>query len=180
MAWRRVRRVESWFLAVMVQWFDVRKQGGRVAVPANYVSKWLTWTMHCNYTILKKVSETCYPPSLFGKSLPELVYMESTPGQKTPVVVVPVDTVAPDHILQGLGLYGWRRVRRLEWQFLTVIVQWLGVSKQGGRVAVPANYVSKWLTWIMHCNDTVLNKVSETCYPPSLWQREWRCLEPIA
>jgi len=80
-AWRRVRRVCRvvwWFLAVMVQWLDVRKQGGRGAVSANYVLKWLTWRMHCNYTVLKKISETCYPPSLFGKSLPELVYMGST------------------------------------------------------------------------------------------------------
>jgi len=34
--------------------------------------------MQCNYTVLKKISETCYPPSLFGKSLPELLYMGST------------------------------------------------------------------------------------------------------
>ena len=43
-----------WFLAVRVQWLDVRKQGGRVAVSVNFVLKWLIWTMHCNYTVLKK------------------------------------------------------------------------------------------------------------------------------
>jgi hypothetical protein len=77
-----------------------------VAVSANYVSKWLTWIMDCNYTVLKTISETCYPPSLIGKILSELVYMGSTPGQKTPVVVAPVDSVDPDHILQGLGEHG--------------------------------------------------------------------------
>ena len=55
------------FLAVMVRWLDVRKQGGRVAVSANYVLKWLTWKMHCNYSVLNKISVTRYPPSLFGK-----------------------------------------------------------------------------------------------------------------
>ena len=96
-AWRRVRRlgrVVWWFLAVMVQWLDVRKQGGRGAVSANYVLKWLTWTMHCNYTVLKKISETCYPPSLFGKSLPELVYMGSAPGVETPLIPDEVDVLS--------------------------------------------------------------------------------------
>ena len=94
----------------MVQWLDVRKQGGRGAVSANYVLKWLTWTMHCNYTVLKKISETCYPPSLFGKSLPELVYMGSTPGVETPAIPDEVDEVDAEDALRGIGVHAGRRV----------------------------------------------------------------------
>ena len=85
----------------MVQWLDVRKQGGRGAVSANYVLKWLTWTMHCNYTVLKKISETCYPPSLFGKSLLELVYMGRTHGVETPIT-----PDEPDVLDAGGGVRG--------------------------------------------------------------------------
>jgi hypothetical protein len=77
----------------MLLWIDLRTQGGRIAVSASYFLKGLTWTMHCNYTVLKKISEICYPPSRFGKSLPELVYMGPTPGQPTPVTPDELDAV---------------------------------------------------------------------------------------
>jgi hypothetical protein len=41
--------------------------------------------MHCNYTVLKNISDICYPPSLFEKYLPELVYMGHTPAVETPI-----------------------------------------------------------------------------------------------
>ena len=43
------------------------------------------------------------------------------PGVETRVTLAPVDTVDPDHILQDLGVDGWRRPRRerrVVWWFL--------------------------------------------------------------
>jgi hypothetical protein len=77
---------------------------------SNYALIWLTWIMHCNYTVLNKIFETCYPPSLFRKGLSVLVYMGFAPGYKTPAILAPVDTVDPDHILQGFGEHGWGRL----------------------------------------------------------------------
>jgi hypothetical protein len=68
-----------------------------VAVSANYVLKWPTWAMHCDYTVLKKVSETCYPPSLFGKGLAELVREGAYPGVQTPF------TPDGSDVLDGVG-----------------------------------------------------------------------------
>jgi hypothetical protein len=39
------------------------------------------------------------------------------PGAETPVVVTPVDTVDPDHVLQGLEEHGWGRLGRVVWWF---------------------------------------------------------------
>ena len=69
--------------------------------------------MHHVYTGSNKVSETCYPPSLFGKSLPELVCMGSTPGVKTPITPVEVDEVGVGDGVEWLGVDGRRRLRRV-------------------------------------------------------------------
>ena len=52
---------------------DRINQGGRVAVLANFFLDIPVSDMHSIYIVLKKVSETCYPPSLSGKSLFNLV-----------------------------------------------------------------------------------------------------------
>ena len=98
---------------MMVRWLDVRKQGGRVAVSANYVLKWLTWIMHCNYSVLNKISETCYPPSLFGKVWQSWCSWGVPPGletPKTPDEDDEVDEVDAGDVVEELGVDGWRRV----------------------------------------------------------------------
>ena len=46
---------------------DRIRQGGRVAVLANFFLDMPVSAMQSIYIVLKKVSETCYPPSLSGK-----------------------------------------------------------------------------------------------------------------
>ena len=69
--------------------------------------------MHCNYTVLNKISETCYPPSLFGKSLPELVYMGLFPGVEITYTPDEPDVLDAGYVQEGLGVVGWRRLRRV-------------------------------------------------------------------
>jgi len=53
--------------------YEAQNQGGRGAVSANFALRWSTSAVHCIYIVLKKVSEPCYPPSLFGNGLLALV-----------------------------------------------------------------------------------------------------------
>ena len=94
----------------MVQWLGGQNQGGRVAVSANFVLKWSPLAVHCNHIVLKKVSETCYPPSLFGNNLLYQVQDGGRSGVEIPIT--PVDPVAPDagDVVEGLGGKVWRRV----------------------------------------------------------------------
>ena len=65
-----------------------------------------------------------------------------TPGVETPLTTDEAVVVTAADVLQGVGVGGLRRVRRLGrvvWWFLAVMVRWLDVRKQGGRVAVSAN-----------------------------------------
>jgi hypothetical protein len=84
--------------------------------------------------------------------------MGTYPGCKTPLTPDEAVVVDAGNVVEGLGVGGLRRVCRVVWWSLSVMLQWLDVRKQGRRGAVSANYVSKWLTWIMHCNYTVLKK----------------------
>ena len=45
--------------------------------------------MHCIYIVLKKVSEPCYPPSLFGNGLLDVVQKGSHPGRSWKLQLYP-------------------------------------------------------------------------------------------
>jgi len=54
----------------------------------------------------EEVSETCYPPSLFGKSLPELVWLGPTPGVETQDILDEPDVFDAGEVVEGVGMDG--------------------------------------------------------------------------
>jgi hypothetical protein len=84
--------------------FEVQNQGGRGADSANFFLKWSTSTAHCIYIVLKKVSETCYPPSLFGNILLYLVQDGGRSGVETPDIP---DVLDAGDVVGGVGGGVW-------------------------------------------------------------------------
>ena len=69
------------------------REGGRVAVSINYFLKGLNWTMHCNYTVLKKSMRLATLPPCSQKVCQIQYKRGPTSGQLTPVRPNELDVV---------------------------------------------------------------------------------------
>jgi hypothetical protein len=77
---RRVRRVVFWFLEAMVHSPGVQIREGGEQLPQTFFEMvHLGSAVHLHRS--EKVSETCYPPSLFGNNLPCLVQQGADRGR---------------------------------------------------------------------------------------------------